>query len=265
MPLRPILAFAALLCSPALAAATPAPPAPAPAPAPASSVRPVHVQIANRLAPDSAIPAQIDGLLKATLANMIDQDSNIGFLEEQYPGLVEALGSSMRPVLVKAAQLAMPGYRDELATFYARSLSIDESHAFLTFLDAPTSRAFFGSIAENIDYKAMAGDITAERAISAKSLQNDTAAATLKKVGEMSPKEKLEINAFFRAPLGIKLIGLVPQKRAIDVKWANYSPPGLEAEMETAVYNGMIDHITKTDPNVADLLRRELLPQEKGK
>lgn len=268
MSIRYLLLAAALSGASAQADTPPpvmvvAPPAP-PAPPPAGPVDPVYTGIADLVAPDSQTDGQIDRLIEASLAAMEEQDPNLAMLEQRYPGLMAATGQAMRPLLIKASSMTVPLYRADLAAFYRANLSLAEGKTFLAFLRQPVSRAFFGGIAANASFKATANDLAAERSVSGKSVQRDTQAATLVQIGKMSKAETAQIAAFFATPLGNKLIALVSQKRAIDVKWANYSPPEIEAEMEPAVYNGMIGHIAKTDPEVAEAMRKELFPAAKG-
>jgi hypothetical protein len=60
------------------------------------------------------------------------------------------------------------------------------------------------------------------------------------------------------SPLGLKLGALRSRKLAIDTKWANYTDPESEREMEAAVEQAMIGHVALTDPETAELMRKEL-------
>ena len=55
------------------------------------------------------------------------------------------------------------------------------------------------------------------------------------------------------------MIAIRPRKTALEQKWFNYSPPGLEEKVASATAEAMVDHIGKTDPELAAKLREGLI------
>lgn len=144
-----------------------------PAPAASASVAPVYAELAARVLSDDHTDAKVDGLIAATLKALTEADSDVADLDQQYPGLIAAVGNAMRPLMLRGVAQTMPAYRAELAEMYARNLTPAEARSFADFLARPGPRAFFGAVARQMNYNSMANDLVAERDISATSLSRD--------------------------------------------------------------------------------------------
>ena len=111
-------------------------------------------------------------------------------------------------------------------------------------------------------YKASAGSLAQGSDASAKDVRADQKAAAQRTVDNMSPAQLNRVAQFFASPAGRKMIGVGPRKTTLEQKWFNYSPPGLEDKVAAATAGAMVDHIGKTDPDLAKRLRAMLV--EKG-
>jgi hypothetical protein len=229
-----------------------------------TAIAPVYAELAKRVLSDDHTDAKVDGLIAATLKALTEADSDVADLDRQYPGLVTAVGDAMRPLMLRGVAQTMPAYRADLAAMYARNLTPAEARTFADFLARPGPRAFFGSIASQMNYNSMANDLVAERDISSTSLSRDVRNTAKEVVAAATPEQVQEVQTFFATPLGKKLIALREQKSAVDLKWANADMPELEREMENLVTETMITHIGKTDPDLAKAMREVIAKDQAG-
>ena len=87
-------------------------------------------------------------------------------------------------------------------------------------------------------------------------------AARQQTAASMPEARRHRAEQFFASPAGQRLIAIGPRKSALDQKWFNYSPPGMEERVAAATAGAMVDHIGKTDPALAAKLRDLMV--EKG-
>lgn len=234
----------------------------APAPSGVAANDPAYAEVAALIVPDELALAQVDPLLAATVRSLFEQDPDLREFEGSYPGLGAAFSGAMRPLMELSVRLTLPLYRAELEQFYASRLSPEEARSFAAFLQSPAGQGMIRGAMSNNDFKAISNDIVAERDISEKALERDVRGAAYRMQGQLSEQHKAEIVGFFSTDLGRKLTALASERRKIDVRWANYVPPELDAEIEKTVIDAMIGHVAKTDPELAESIRTELERQK---
>jgi hypothetical protein len=221
-----------------------------------------HREAGDRLAaavvPDAMVEPQTDRLVESLLTQMFTRDTSMRELETNYPGMRDALGAGMKPVLIRHSARIMPSYRAELSALYQANLTTREARSAADFIASPVFVAFTRSAYANMDFKATVEAIGAERDISSADVRRDVHAAGVKSGAALSTADRAAIGALMGSPLGLKLRALNPQKLAIDTKWFNYTDPASEAEIEAAVVEAMIGHIALSDPETAEQLRAEL-------
>ena len=215
-------------------------------------------QIVLLIAPDKDVSAQVDKYLDASLKAMVRDDPAIAALERNYPGMIEAMRAAWRPVFFKAAAATLPLYRAELSQFYQDNLTIAEARQVLAFFQTPEFQAFIAMGRENMDYRQTTKNLTDDKDVSVQAVRSDLAAAGVKTAKQLSPIQRRKLMAFFSSPTGQKLLALNPKKLALEAKWTNYVSPESEREIELVTYETMIGHIAKTDPETANLMRKEL-------
>lgn len=249
-----------LIMTAALATAVPL--AAQPAAIPGLAADPARQAAADRLAmvvaPDGDVPVLIEGLLKAMIAQLLREEPEMAEMEAEFPGLFMAMTDAWRPILLKVAYQVRPLYRAELSQLYQANLTADEASQAADFLSQPDVQGYFSAARAGIDYSASLSDAMAGGEIRPGSLRADVARASTAAAKELTPQLERKLSTFFGSPLGRKLIALNPKKAAIDARWANYTPPGGEAEIEQATLEAMLAHIAKTDPELAETMREQL-------
>jgi hypothetical protein len=208
--------------------------------------------------PDQQIEPQTDRLVEGMLTQFFAQDPAMRQLETAYPGMRDALGAGMKPVLIAVAYRVMPRYRGELSALYQANLTTGEARSAAAFFSSPAMARLLGSLYANMDYRAVLGDLDPDKPVTASDVQADLRSASVKVAKTVSREDEAAIGAFMTSPLGRKLNAIRPQKLAIEAKWSNYTDPEAEKAIEQAVMQAIVGHVALTDPETAALMREEL-------
>ncbi|MFM5917713.1 MAG: hypothetical protein ACKOOL_09290 [Novosphingobium sp.] len=219
-------------------------------------------KLAALVTPDSAVPQQADKLIGAMLQTMLDKDAGFKALNNRYPGMTDAIAQRVQPLMLESSRATLPLYRADLSSLYAANMTLAEANAAVAFFSSDDGRALLSSANANIDYKTTVGAITSGGEASTSDLKQDVRSAALQTVAQMTPARKARVGAFFSSPAGQKIIAIGPKKAELDRKWFNYAPPGLQDRVALATVEAMVDHIAKTDPDMAKKMRDALI--EKG-
>jgi Uncharacterized protein conserved in bacteria (DUF2059) len=201
---------------------------------------------------------QIDKVAETTIDQLFASSSDMQNLEAAYPGMKDALGAGIKPVLRDVVFGILPQYRAELSALYQANLTTREARNAAAFFRSPPMVKMLDSAYASVDYKAAAVDALADKAVTAGALSKDYDAAGRKAALTLTAGEQAAVGMFMTSPLGLKLRAINPQKLAIETKWANYTDPQSEALVASAVTGAMISHIALSDPETADLMRQEL-------
>ena len=232
---------------------------PTPATVPADSARAKAAdRLAAVIAPDSDAPMVVEALLKGMVAQLLREDPEMADMEAEFPGLFKALTDAWRPILLKVARAARPQFRAELSLLYQANLTADEANEAADFLSQPDVSGYFAAVRSEVDFSVTLRDAMGDGAVRPASLRADVAQASAKSANYLTPELEQKLSTFFGSPVGRKLIALNPRKAEIEARWANYSAPGSENEIEIATFEAMLGHIAKTDPKLATAMRKQL-------
>lgn len=219
-------------------------------------------RLAAALTPDNAIPKQADSIVAALLQAMLKQDAGFAAMNQKYPGMTDAIGVRVRPLLIEGSQATLPLYRTELSQLYCDTLTTAEARAAAAFFESADGQAMLSSATASLEYSASITALVKGGEASSSDLRSDARAAARQTAADMSEVRKQRVGQFFSSSVGQKLIALGPRKSALDQKWFNYSPPGMEDKVAAATAGAMVDHIAKTDPALAARLHDMMV--EKG-
>lgn len=202
---------------------------------------------------------QVDAMIAALMTALVDGNPDFASMEQAFPGMKDAIGVEVKPVLLAHIMGLIPAYRSELSQLYQANLTTQDALAAAAFFRQPEVRAFVSNINRSADYSAMSNEAVAREEVSGRSVRSDLGKAGIRATRDLSPEQCGPIMAFFASPLGAKFLALGTQKTAIDVKWSNYTTPRLEADIMQAVGRGMVDHIAKTQPDLAKAMETEFI------
>ena len=216
-------------------------------------------KLAALVTPDRMIPQQTDKIITTMLQALLEKDAGFAALNARYPGMTDAIGQRVRPIMLESSMSTLPLYRADLSNLYAANFTLAEANAAVAFLSSADGQAMVNSANANLDYKTSVKALTAGGEATTKDLRQDARAAAEQTVDAMPPARKARIGAFFASPAGQKIIAMGPRKSELDQKWFNYSPPGLEGRVSRATIEAMLDHIAKTDPATSQGMRTALI------
>lgn len=221
-------------------------------------------RLADAIVSERRMAGQVGTMANATVDAMFAQDTAMVEMETNYPGIRKALASTLYPLLLRSMRETIPLYRDELSAFYQSNLTVSEAEQATVFFEDPIADRFFDSAAGNMTYTTVAKQLVAQQDASPSAMRTDIGNAAVRTMQTVSPADRRFVAQFFQSPTGLKLVSLNPRKAPIDAKWMNYSPPGMEQEVEQAVMNAMVDHVAKTDPGTAAAMRKRLHAEIQG-
>ena len=212
-------------------------------------------ELVAELTPDSDVAGQTDRLIDTMMTEMLRSDPAFAEMESDYPGLSQAMKTALRPIMLRVAFATLPLYRADLSQMYQDNLTTGEAREVTAMLRTPEWRRFREKALANTDYKSTVGAMLREEDASIASAGADRRSTARRMADDLTPAELNAIKTFFSSPLGRKFAALNAKKQAIELKWFNYEPPGMEQEVTTTILEGMIEHIAKTDPQTAARMR----------
>lgn len=221
-------------------------------------------QLALALTPDSIIPIQIDSILGEMGKQILASDTTMAEMEAAYPGLVDAVTSAMRPIMLRSVMRMMPAYRADVSAFYCTKMTRTELTSAVAFMTSPDGQALVTQVNQKLEFKDSVGALAAEEEPSLDQLHSDKRRAAAATINSMPPDQLARIGAFSQTPTGRKMASLSRERSALDQKWFMKSDPQDDAAMEEAVITAMIDHIAKTDPATAKRMEAMLRRGDKG-
>lgn len=220
-------------------------------------------ELARTVAPDTAMADGGETML-ASLIQGMRADPGISKMESAFPGMLDAIGATLRPLVTQEARIAAPLYQADLTNFYRAHLTAEEAATVAHFVQSPAMTHFSAEIAKNRSAASMSRDALAGADISKESFKADLNFSATNALLQLESGEVHEIKAFFATPLGIKFQSLNAKKIEIDTKWTNYISPEAEAKIEPLMIATMADHIARTDPATAEEFRK-IMAQELAK
>lgn len=200
-----------------------------------------------------------------TLVEQLGKDPDMADFEREYPGVLDAFREALAPLMHSEVTKLTPLYRADLDALYRTNLDAIEAEQVLAFLRSSAFRNFRDKMISASDFHTTVRDAVKGRDISQEALAADTRTAALQASLQTDSADMKTMEAFLASPAGMKFKALNPEKFKIDHKWSNYLSPEAQAQIEPLVFQAMIDHVAKTDPEVAQAMADELFKNPKGK
>lgn len=226
--MRPLIICATLLLVPVAATAQQAPP---PAAAPAN----LPAATAELFAPSALMleqtGANFDRSFKATLAN----NAQIAAMEQKHPGLLDALSSTARDVVLKGMEAGLPDLHRQIADLISNDFDGVEQRQLYDFMVSPTGRRMvaLGAQVYNRDkLRAGAIDSDGKPALTADKLAG---AIDPNFMDRVSSADLAVLAAFSATPGGQKMVAVQPKLQAVTAAWINTLIAAQNDKIEAAV------------------------------
>jgi hypothetical protein len=210
------------------------------------------LKLVKLMQPQEALLAQIDTVM-GTLSQQFEAADSFKALEADYPGITRHLIEALRPGVLAEVERKRPAYFDDLADFYASHFTLSEIKQLAVFWGAPLGQRFIHQINKNMKFTQSAKEVVAHGAtgndsISETAMKQDVRAAALKTVAQADKEDLQGVTQFMLTPVGQKLIRLVKEKQAIEMKWANAPlSKDAEAQMKDDVLTAMTEFMARVD------------------
>lgn len=202
--------------------------------------------------------AQARPFAQATVATMLESEKGLVDLNQQFPGLDQAMVEAFEPLMKDAMLKTIPLYKEDLANFYRKNLSIEDANTSADFWTSPTGKRALDEVTSLRSNNSVISSLVSQRNPTTADLAADAKSSVGRYQAEVSKRSKLALTAFYLTKAGKSLFALNPEKQKIDAKWVGYSPPGMDKQIELAMMLAMTQHIAKTDSGLAELMAKEL-------
>jgi hypothetical protein len=175
------------------------------------------------------------------------EDDDIRALEAEYPGIVHASWTEVRPVMADMLRHDVPRLWDVLAGIYERRLTVSQIEAATSFFASPTGRKVIALMNRNADLGPAMREVVADdqAQVTEKNYTGMVMSSAARTVREMSAAEVAEMTRFTQSPAGLALQALIPEAKAAGVAWMNESDPEVEARFGKAIDKAMNDYMKK--------------------
>ncbi|WP_084276742.1 hypothetical protein [Novosphingobium sp. B1] len=215
-------------------------------------------RLAAALVAQDRMIAQARPFAAATVATVMEKDKELASLNEEFPGLDQAIVEALEPLMKDAMTMAIPLYREDLANLYRKNLSVEDANTTAEFWSSPIGSNALDEITIVRSNQSVINSLVAEQNPTTQDLAADDKTTVGRFQAEVSERSKLALIGFYLTDPGKNLFALNPEKQKIDAKWVAYSPPGMDKQIEQVIMVAMTQHIAKTDPELAALMAKNL-------
>lgn len=195
--------------------------------------------------------AQLDRILAESLPQSMKNASDFGIYETEYPGLIAAVVTALKPVMLKAYDNKMPLLWTTTSQIYREKFSSAELEQMIVFFKSPVGKRFTNALESNVDTQtfmdaavAAGGELT-DGVTTAK--RKADAAAVKKTNGQMSATDKIAIFRFENSSLGPKLAAVGPLISKAVIEWDYFFTDKQKQEFLTIRQATISEFIAKAD------------------
>ncbi len=208
-------------------------------------------ELAHFLYSRDAMASQVKQTLSTTLPQSMNNVTDFGIFESEYPGLIAAVVSAAIPVMLKAYDDKIPLLWKNISQIYRDKFTPSELDQLAAFYKSPVGVRFINALKSSADnQKYMDAVVVSEGEVT------DSIVAASKQVGiqalkktnaQMSTADKIAIFRFENSPLGAKLlvVGPIMQKALLD--WDFYFSDAQRQEFIAIRQSAISEFIAKAD------------------
>lgn len=181
--------------------------------------------------------SEAQATVRAQLMNQFSKMEDFLYLEQEYPGVTQAVADAAVPIAIRQIEDTTPDVIDRLAVLYSNNMTLEELEDLTEWLTTPTMTRVRSLMESNFDLgEIMAGAADDEDyQISTEALQRVKRGSAEEAVSSISPEDIAVIVSFSEQESFKKYLSIKPQAIAIETAWTNESTPAEEVELEAAV------------------------------
>ncbi len=214
---------------------------------PAIAVQPsaAALDLARLMSPrDLLVAAEVREFDKHFVSSLLTKPE-MKTLEDAYPGLVEAMHRSARPLVAETMGKRVDEIHGKIAALIFREFSSVEIADLTQFYRSPTGLKVIGGMAAAIDTAPIyqkAVDAP-EFKVTAEDMSRQAAASAGKATKDLSASELIEMIQITTRPGFVKLKSIQPQFRTILIETINAKDPAYERKVDDTLRTAMEQHI----------------------
>lgn len=202
---------------------------------------------------DTLIAQADDGpMIEASLDWLVHElmsDPNIAALDRENPGLVKALRSAVRPIIVGYSQRVKVSYRPKMIAALEADLTGPEAAEIAQFYASPIGRVLVSGVSQNYRPDAVLGTLETDEKVSTTEVRRDMNSATQATLQSLSAEQTEELYREIAAhPAVEKLALVIPQITALR---AQMEEEPMTAEEEAAIQTVLTDLFSSLKPATA--------------
>jgi hypothetical protein len=254
-----LIAFAGLTFQPNIAAAVPASAqavnAQAAVAAPTVNINPDLIAdkataLSQLLFSRELVQSQVSGVLSESLPKSMKSNADFALYEKEYPGLINAIVSAIKPAMLKAYDEKLPLLWFNMAQQYRDNFTPAEIGQLHGFYASPIGVRLIANMRRNTNVDNLLkaaivnGEANAKVTAAAKA---QTIEAIRKTNAQMTPADKLVVFRFENSPVGRKLTLFNPKMQKTQLDWDFYFTDAQLAEFALARGDAITDFTTKAD------------------
>lgn len=192
---------------------------------------------------DTLIAQADDGpMIEASLDWLVHEltsDPNIAVLERENPGLVKALRSAVRPIIVGYSQRVKVSYRPKMIAALEAELTGDEAAEIAEFYASPIGRVLVSGVSQNYRPDAVLGTLETDEKVTTTEVSRDMDSATQATLQSLSAEQTAELYREIQAHPAVEKLTLVIPK--ITALRAQMEEEPMTAQEEAAIQAALAD------------------------
>ena len=201
-------------------------------------------KLATLVVPDDLADIEVRRAREAIYAGF-RADEGLVELENEYPGLHDAMWHAVEPILRDYSAKSGPGLVARLRDLYAARLSREEIDAFIAFYSTPTGKRLIRTVYENADYAPFVEAGLADRATTAEDIGRVQQSARAAVAESLTEADRAALEELVRSISLTKANALSAEIRQITADWLNEPDPEMDALIEEAVVSAAERHMAK--------------------
>lgn len=208
-------------------------------------------ELAQFLYSREGMTRQLEQILSVALPQSMKTASDFGIYEAEYPGLIAAVVTSLKPAMLKAYDDKMPLLWKATSQIYRENFSPAELEQLVIFFKSPVGVRLSNSVQSNFNTQqfmdaavASEGELTDLVVDASKKAKTQ---AIKKTTAQMSPADKLAIFRFENSSLGPKLALVGPTINNAILEWDYFFTDERKQEFLAIRQSAIAEFIAKAD------------------
>ncbi len=192
------------------------------------------LRLAGILYSERSQAAVAERIADGELSAAFRANSDLQFLDKEYPGFTEAILREMKPALVRFTIKELPAYHERVADLISSRLNAAEIEDLTKFYLTPTGQKLLNGMQQNATVGATLSEVMADpdKPTSYAAVAADHKASTEAATKLIDESDKPALKEFAMKPYFTRVAMMAPAMRKLEQDFSNEPAPEFEAEIE---------------------------------